>query len=47
MLHIYQEITLLALRDETGTVSIANLAQAPGGATAVIAATTAVTAASS
>lgn len=32
MLHIYQEITLLALRDETGTVSIANLAQALGGA---------------
>ncbi|MDQ8185686.1 GPP34 family phosphoprotein [Pelagicoccus sp. SDUM812002] len=32
MLHLYQEITLLALRDEKGTVSIDHLAQVLAGA---------------
>ncbi|EDY84752.1 hypothetical protein VDG1235_4385 [Verrucomicrobiia bacterium DG1235] len=32
MLHLYQEITLLSLKDEKGTVSIQNLAQVLAGA---------------
>ncbi len=32
MLHLYQELTLLALRDDEGTVSIENLAQILAGA---------------
>ncbi len=34
MLHLYQEITLLALKDDKGTVSIENLAQLLAGALA-------------
>ncbi len=34
MLHLYQEITLLALKDDKGTVSIENLAQVLAGALA-------------